>query len=201
MFTGIIEKLGTVENLRDKQDLRVLRVSAGERFTDVSAGESIAVNGVCLTVTEASGGKLIFEAVRETLERTTLGDIREGDKLNLERALRADSRLGGHFVTGHIDGVGEITRIAREGDDVEFRIGLSEDLMRYIAPKGSVALEGISLTVGDVGADGFSVHLIPYTLQITTLGEKKEKDRVNVETDLLAKYVIHGCKEGGANDE
>lgn len=196
MFTGIIELEGQVEALREKPNLLVLEISVGKSFQGVKLGESIAVNGVCLTVTSVNHSqrsrRFYFDVMKETIEKTTLRYLRKGSRVNLERALRANDRLGGHFVSGHVDGVAKILKIITGENYAEFQIAMIPELARYFAPKGSVAVDGISLTVGKVSAKYFSIYLIPHTLNVTTFGEKKEGDWVNIETDLLAKYILRG---------
>ncbi len=190
MFTGIIEALGTVRSLQKTENLLTLAVKRPGAFDDLRVGDSIANDGVCLTVTALKGGCCYFDLMKETLEATTLRHVVPGTKLNLERAMKADARLGGHFVTGHVDGVGCIRAVRTLPNYVEYRIAAGRDLMRYIVPKGSVALDGISLTVGEVRRDWFAVYFIPHTLKVTAIGAKKAGDEVNIETDLLAKYIL-----------
>jgi riboflavin synthase len=188
MFTGLIESLGTVAHAED--------VGAGRRLvvrdpigSQLAIGESVAVNGACLTVVEARGEQFAFEVGPETLLRANLGGLRAGDRVNLERSLRVGDRLGGHFVQGHVDGIGSIDRRDRSGDweDVWFRC--PSELTRLMVPKGSIAVDGISLTLVKVEADRFSVMLIPHTQQVTTLGFKVVGDPVNLEADMLARHV------------
>lgn len=192
MFTGLIEEQGRVEGLEKKSNLFVLKISAPEIFKGTKLGDSVSIDGVCLTVVDIKKPRnLSFEMMKETIKKTTLQDLKSGSFVNLERALKAGSRLGGHFVTGHADGVGTIQKIVKQKKYVEFRISLDKNLKRFLVPKGSVAIDGVSLTVGKVNSKFFSIYLIPYTLKLTTLGIKKEGDRVNIETDVLAKYVRH----------
>ncbi|MEI8011324.1 MAG: riboflavin synthase [Candidatus Omnitrophota bacterium] len=190
MFTGIIEAQGIVKALERTKNLLTLAVKSPRVFDDVRAGDSIANDGVCLTVTRIKGGCYYFDLMKETLEATTLKDVLPGTILNLERAMKADARLGGHFVTGHVDGVGRIADIRTLPNYVEYRISAPRDLMRYVVPKGSVALDGISLTVGEVRKGWFAVYFIPHTLKVTAIGGKKSGGSVNIETDLLAKYIL-----------
>ncbi|MCC2313020.1 riboflavin synthase [Cellulomonas xiejunii] len=193
MFTGIVEEMGTVVALvpgdGDEADAR-LRVRGPLVTSDASLGDSIAVSGVCLTVAELPGdGTFVADVMPETLRRSALGDLVEGDAVNLERALAVGGRYGGHVVQGHVDGVGEV-RSRRPGprwDDIE--IALDPSLARYVAEKGSITVQGVSLTVTHVGDDVFGVSLIPTTLQVTTLGELAPGARVNLEVDVLAKYT------------
>ena len=193
MFTGIIEELGEVVALETHGDSAVLRVRTALVGEDISIGASIAVNGVCLTVIDTSGESgsrdLDFDVMAETLKRSVIGGLRSGDLVNLERAVRVDGRLDGHVVQGHVDGTGVV--LARSpGDRFDIvRFGLPVDLARYVAEKGSVAVDGVSLTVIGVGDDWFEVGLIPQTLRATTLGRKAAGDPVNLEVDVLAKYA------------
>ncbi|MFI7081334.1 riboflavin synthase [Micromonospora sp. NPDC049903] len=190
MFTGIVEELGEVVGITPTaQDSATVAVRGPLVTSDARHGDSIAVNGVCLTVVEVDGGVFTADVMGETLRRTALGALRAGDPVNLERAAALNSRLGGHLVQGHVDGVGEV--LSREPaprwETVRFR--LPATLSRYVVEKGSITVDGVSLTVAEVGADWFSVGLIPTTLSLTTLGGRTVGDPVNLETDVLAKYV------------
>jgi riboflavin synthase len=193
LFTGIIEELGEVVVLETHGDSAVLRVQTTVVGEDIPIGASLAVNGVCLTVINAAGESgrrdLDFDVMGETLKRSVIGGLRSGDLVNLERAVRVDGRLDGHVVQGHVDGTGAV--LARSpGDRFDLvRFGLPVDLARYVAEKGSVAVDGVSLTVIAVGDDWFEVGLIPQTLGATTLGRKVTGDPVNLEVDVLAKYT------------
>jgi riboflavin synthase len=189
MFTGLVETLGTVVAVRVAGPGRDLIVEAATFAGELVLGESVAINGVCLTVVAITPPTCTFQVGPETLRVTTLGELREGERVNLERSLRFGDRLGGHLVQGHVDGVGRIVRIAPSGDWIEMVFRCDPNLLGQMAPKGSVAVDGVSLTLVDVTADGFSVALIPHTLANTTLGLKREGAPVNVETDMLAKYV------------
>jgi riboflavin synthase len=189
VFTGIVECVGVVESLRPLGDAARLVVRAPALARELRVGESVAVNGACLTVTEAGGETIAFDAVRETLERTTLGELAPGGAVNLERALRADGRLDGHIVQGHVDATGRVRQLAKEGRDVRLVLDCPEDLAGQLVPKGSVAIDGVSLTVVNVEAAGFDVALIPHTLEVTTLGRLAPGRRVNLEADVLGKYV------------
>jgi riboflavin synthase len=186
VFTGIIEELGEVVALEPRGDSAVLAVRAS---TVASHGASVAVNGVCLTVVGADSGTLSFDVMAETLKRSVVGALRAGERVNLERAVRADGRLDGHIVQGHVDGTGVV--VSRTPGDAwdAVRFGLPPELSRYVAEKGSIAVDGVSLTVTAVGDDWFEVGLIPETLRATTLGAKQPGDPVNLEVDVLAKYV------------
>jgi riboflavin synthase len=189
MFTGIIETVGTVTAIEVVGELTRLIIDAGPVVEGVEIGDSIAVNGTCLTVTVIEGERVSFQAVRETMECTSLGDLIVGSTVNLERALRAGDRLDGHIVQGHVDGVGVVREMAREGDDVRLSIDCDSDIANYLVDKGSVTIDGVSLTVVEAGPQGFDVALIPHTLEVTTLKDRKPKDRVNLEVDVLGKYV------------
>jgi riboflavin synthase len=189
MFTGIIERVGRIERIESKGDLSRLDVEVGPVAEGVKLGDSVAVNGACLTVCEIDGRVLSFEAIRETLDKTNLGDLAEGSNVNLERAMRADGRLDGHIVQGHVDGVGRLRELRRSGDDVQFIVDCDAELADLLVDKGSVAIDGVSLTVVTVEPMGFDVALIPTTLTETTLGGKQPGERLNLEADILGKYV------------
>jgi riboflavin synthase len=182
MFTGLVEETGTVlglENLRFR-----VRTNLVPR-----EGDSVAVNGCCLTAVEIAGGMLSFDLLGETLRRTNLGELGPGSPVNLERALTADGRLGGHFVQGHIDGTSEVLSFERRGNDYRLEIALPAEFAELVVEKGSICLDGISLTIAEVNAASFAVWIIPHTLAVTNLRERKAGERVNVEYDLLAKHV------------
>jgi riboflavin synthase len=188
MFTGLIADLGSVREIERDGDGAVVSISsrlAGE----LAEGDSIAVNGVCLTATGVGGGSFSAQAMIETLERSSLARLSAGDPVNLELALRADDRLGGHVVQGHVDGTGEVLAVREEGFSRVLRIGLAESLARYLVEKGSVAVDGVSLTVSALGDGSFEVSLIPETLTRTNLGELAPGAPVNIEVDMLAKHV------------
>ena len=193
MFTGIIEEIGEVVGLEHTGDCAVLTLNARTILNDVTHGASISVSGVCLTVTGWTNhdpiGVVGFDVMGETLKRSVIGTLHAGDRVNLERAVRVDSRLGGHIVQGHVDGIGIV--VSRTPGDAweSVRFGLPADLAKFVAEKGSVAVDGVSLTVSAVGDDWFEVGLIPETLRATTLGDKRPGDPVNLEMDVLAKYV------------
>lgn len=189
MFTGIIEEQGIVRSLAVQQESARLTVSAQKVLEDVRLGDSIAVNGVCLTVVAFFAHEFTADMMPETLRKTNLAYLKPGDRVNLERALALGGRLGGHLVSGHVDGVGLITEKRPEGNAVIFRFQAPPGVIRYVVPKGSVAIDGISLTVADVRDDTFSVSVIPHTAAMTTLGVKKAGDKVNLENDMIGKYV------------
>jgi riboflavin synthase len=189
MFTGLVETLAEVAEVADAPPGKRLTVIAPAIAAEAAVGDSICVSGCCLTVVALSAEALSFEAGPETLARTNLGDLRPGGHVNLERSLRLADRLGGHLVTGHIDGQGAVSERQDMGDWSNFWFTAPAALMSQIASKGSIAVDGVSLTVVDVAGDRFSVQLIPHTLAVTTLGKMRPGDRINLETDLLAKYV------------
>jgi riboflavin synthase len=189
MFTGIVEAVGIVEGVEPGDDLTRLIVDAESIANGVEPGDSVAVNGGCLTVTSICDGRLSFEAVRETMERTSLGDLKVGARVNLERAVRAGDRLDGHIVQGHVDGVGTVRQMIREGNDVRLQIDCDPELADCVVEKGSIAVDGVSLTVSALSPSGFEVALIPHTLEVTTLRDCQPDDRVNLEADVLGKYV------------
>ncbi|GAA2167002.1 riboflavin synthase alpha chain [Humibacillus xanthopallidus] len=189
MFTGIVEELGTVEAIEHGADSAVLRIRGPLVVSDAVHGASIAVNGVCLTVTDHDSEQFAVDIMAETLSRSALGALRPGDRVNLERAMPADGRFGGHVVQGHVDGTATITR-RTPGDRWEtVDLTLPPGLAAYVVEKGSITVDGVSLTVASVSDDGFSVSLIPTTLALTTLGHKGVGDVVNLEVDVIAKYV------------
>lgn len=189
MFNGIVEETGIVRGVERRKNLSVLKITGCKVLKGTRRGDSIAVNGVCLTVTNAASGVLTFDLMRETLAKTSLGKLKVGAKVNLERALKVGGRLSGHFVTGHVDAVGVVREKITRPNYTELRVGLPRALKRYVVPKGSISLDGVSLTVGEVKNDYFSVYLIPLTLEVTTLGGKQRGDWVNIEIDILARYV------------
>ncbi|MCC6421508.1 MAG: riboflavin synthase [Gemmataceae bacterium] len=189
MFTGLVEVLGTVRRLDPDGEGRVLHLSESVIAPQLVLGESVAVNGCCLTVVGVEGDTFRFQAGPETLRRTNLGELRPGDRVNLERSLRLGDRLGGHLVQGHVDGLGRIASRDRQGEWETVWFACAEELAAQMVPKGSVAVDGISLTVVDVERNRFSVALIPHTLAVTTLGFKTVGATVNLETDLFAKYI------------
>ena len=190
MFTGIVEEVGTVREIQRDGGSAILSVDCSIVTEDVRLGDSISVNGCCLTVTTmVDTGGFTADLMGETLERTSLGSLAPGAGVNLERALRADARLGGHLVQGHVDGVGTITAIQPLEGWTVMRVAAPDHLHRYIVEKGSITVDGTSLTVMETDADGFTVGLIPHTLEATSLRERSAGDRVNLEVDVIAKYV------------
>lgn len=200
MFTGLVEELGVIRGISRGPDSARLKIEAKKVLEDVKTGDSIAVNGVCLTAVEFDRSYFGADVMAETLAKTNLGKLKNGDRVNLERAMRLGDRLGGHLVSGHIDGVGTITR--RERHDIATLITISapSQVMRYIIKKGSVAIDGTSLTVVDFSGGDFQVSLIPHTAHMTTLGLKNAGDTVNLEGDLVGKYIERLLSLRGAGD-
>ena len=189
VFTGIVEELGIVRDLRLLPESGQLTLEGKKVLNGTQIGDSISVNGVCLTVIRQSGREFTVDVMAETLSKTNLAELKSGSRVNLERALQLQTRLGGHLVSGHVDGVGNIRRITPWGIAQVYEINAPPALLPYVLPKGSIAIDGISLTVIDVEADYFTVSLIPHTFEQTTLGFKGIGTRVNLETDLIGKYV------------
>lgn len=189
MFTGIIEELGTVGQMDRRPDSIKLTIQARKVLEGTQLGDSIAVNGVCLTVTSMTDSSFTADVMHETMRRSSLSDIKSGSKVNLERAMQVGGRLGGHIVSGHIDGVGHIARIASDGIARVIAISIPKDMEPFIVEKGSIAIDGISLTVVSVGNSQFSVSIIPHTMAHTTLIDKHPGAVVNLETDVIGKYV------------
>ena len=189
MFTGIIEDLGKIQSVQRGSHSVKLRIASELIVSDVKAGDSIAVNGICLTVTAYDSSSFTVDVMPETLKKTNLAELKPGQEVNLERALRLSDRLGGHLVSGHIDGVGTIITSVKQDIAVVMEISYPRELGKYLVPKGSVAVDGASLTVVEVRADSFTVSLIPHTRGITTLGRKQPGQTVNLEMDVIAKYL------------
>jgi riboflavin synthase len=189
MFTGIVRERGTVVAADATAVGRRLVVEAPTTASETVIGDSISIDGVCLTATDVADGRVAFDAVPETLSRSTLGHLDPGAEVNLEPALRAGEPLGGHYVQGHVDGVGRIRALDREGESLRVTIEPPADLLRYCVEKGSVTVQGVSLTIAELHDDAFTVALIPHTLEVTTLGTVAIGDELNIEVDVLAKYV------------
>ena len=188
MFTGIVAHKGSVLDVEDDTGVRRLILEAGS-LADLEVGDSIAVNGVCLTAVIVEDSRIAVEIVPETIARSSLGRIQPGDPVNLERPMSAHGRFDGHIVQGHVDGVGVVSKVGNEGDDRRLTIDLPAALSRYVVEKGSITVDGVSLTVSAVHPNSFDVALIPHTLEVTTLGLRKVGDQVNLEVDIIAKYV------------
>lgn len=199
MFTGLVEGCGVIAELSgDGAAVRLMVEFPDALAEGVGIGDSIAINGCCLTVVEIDAARFAFEAGEETLSKTNLGELRSGDRVNLERSLPVNGRLGGHFVQGHVDGTGRVAEIRRDGEWVFMTFEANPALCRLMVPKGSIAVDGVSLTLVDAADTSFQVALIPHTLEVTTLGNRQVGSTVNVETDILGKYVQKLL--GGSND-
>jgi riboflavin synthase len=201
MFTGLIETTGTIKNLQRSEKSLKIGVKANSDDFEVQRGASVSINGVCLTLESRSGKTMFFIAVHETLGRTTFMKARPGDTVNLERALIATGRLDGHFVLGHVDGVGVIASDTPVGDSIVRRIRMPMELQKFLAPKGSVAIDGISLTIAECDDETIAISLIPRTLEATTMRLKKPGDEVNVECDVLARYIERLLTKGPGSVE
>jgi riboflavin synthase len=202
MFTGIVEEMGNVKMLRRDASAARITISASVVLGNTALGDSISVNGVCLTVVNIGKNDFSADVAAETLKVTNLGDLKIGAKVNLERALQLSARIGGHLVSGHVDAVGHIREKREEGNGWRISIDAPEMILRYVIKKGSISIDGVSLTVADVDKTGFSVAIIPHTARLTTLGFKSAGDSVNLEVDLIGKYVerlLTGRIESGVN--
>lgn len=199
MFTGIIQDVGEISRVERSGRAAAIWIKTGLDTSDFRHGESISVSGVCLTLTEVQGDRFRVDVSSETLSRSSLDKAAPGTKVNLERALRATERFGGHFVLGHTDGMARVKEIRAEGDYVRMSLAADRELMKYMVPKGSVAVDGVSLTVNEVRPDGFSMMLIPTTLKETTLTFRKQGDMVNIEADIIGKYIENflAARSGG----
>jgi len=189
MFTGIIEELGKVKRIQRGSKSIVLTIEATKVLEDVRLGDSIATNGVCLTVTSFKQDEFTVDVMPETMRHSSLGELKVASEVNLERALRLGDRLGGHLVSGHIDGLGIIKAKRREDNAIVVTIEAPNDILKYIIHKGSIAIDGVSLTVANLGDDSFDISLIPHTSQVTLLGQKEIGAKVNLEVDMIGKYV------------
>ncbi|BCV25687.1 riboflavin synthase [Gelria sp. Kuro-4] len=194
MFTGLVETMGKVKELRLLGRRNQLVIEEPGIAQQVKLGDSVAINGVCLTVVQCEGDRLIFDVMPETLRKTNLRSLTRGDYVNMERALAMGDRLGGHLLTGHIDGVGQVSARRTEGNAIIFTIHAPEEVTSLLVEKGSVAVDGISLTVGDLEPKGFWVSIIPHTLENTVLQHRRPGDKVNLEADLIGKYVLRYLK-------
>lgn len=189
MFTGIVEEMGTIAGIQKGAKSAVLTIQAEKVFSDIHIGDSIALNGVCLTVTSFNGNTYTADVMNETLRRSSLGSLTIGSKVNLERAMAANGRFGGHIVSGHIDGTGSITKVEKDDNAIWYTIAAEENLMKYIVEKGSIAIDGISLTVAKRSDMDFAISMIPHTAKETVLSQKKPGDIVNLENDIVGKYI------------
>lgn len=201
MFTGLIEEIGCVARVGQSRGAKRVHVAAAAILNGLKIDDSVAVNGVCLTAIQVTAKEFAVEVVEETLRRTTLAELRVGDRVNLERALRADSRIGGHFVQGHIDGTSRISRLVNEAGGKRISIAVPQALAAYVVPKGSIAIDGVSLTVAALRNNELEIALIPHTLEVTTLGRRQVGDRVNIEVDILGKYVLQYLRPYLANKD
>lgn len=198
MFTGIIEEIGNVEQIAGGVKSCSVTIRAEKIFDDLKPGDSVAVNGVCLTAARINPPEFTADVMAETMRRTNLGKLVKGSNVNLERAVKLGGRLGGHIVLGHIDGCGTVLNMIREENAVWVTIGADSDIIKYIVQKGSVALDGISLTVADIKTDRFSVSIIPHTAQETTLLKRKTGDKINIECDIIGKYTEKFINHSGS---
>src|SRR5262245_12080655 len=198
MFTGIVERTTKVLSAKDGPMFRRLVIAAD--WTDVKLGDSIAINGVCLTAADLAPGSIGFDVIKETLDKTNLGTLKAGDEVNVERSLRAGDRIDGHFVQGHVDGTGILKREIRSESEVRLTIEAPKSLAKFLAPKGSISVDGVSLTIAAVGGSTFDVALIPTTLRLTTLGTRKPDWRFNLEADILGKTIVHYLEQRSASD-
>jgi len=189
MFTGLVEEIGTIQSLERKGDGYLLVINAQLVVDDLNIGDSIAVNGVCLTVVQNEGHTFAVEAVQETVQRSALARLTVNQPVNLERSLKANSRLGGHFVQGHVDGVGDVISLEKKTPGYWLKIRLSPDLLTFLVAKGSIAINGTSLTIADIEDDNVSIAIIPHTAEHTTIMNLKTGDKVNIEVDILGKYI------------
>ncbi len=197
MFTGLIEEVGQIKGIVKGADGAEINVSAEKILEDINIGDSISVNGVCLTVTGYTSDLISFDLSKETIERSNFKEIKIGDFVNLERALKVSDRLGGHIVQGHVDTTGRISSIIPQGDHTEFKIKLPGDKTDLVVEKGSIAVDGISLTINEISADTISINIIPHTIQNTNLRFKQVNDTVNIEFDIIGKYVMKMIKNIG----
>ena len=189
MFTGIVEEVGTLKAIRKGAHSAVLEIQAKVVLEDIHLGDSIAVNGVCLTATSFSPSGFTADVMHETLNRSALSALRPGSRVNLERAMAANGRFGGHIVAGHVDGVGTVRRIEKDDNAIWYTIAAGPEILRYVVEKGSITIDGISLTVARVDSDSFAISAIPHTVSVTVLADRKPGDQVNLETDIVGKYV------------
>lgn len=200
MFSGIIEEIGIISDISRGVRSNKISVSADKVFSDLKEGDSIALDGACMTVSGLKDRTFSVDASFETLKITTLADLKRGDKVNLERAVRFSDRIGGHLVTGHIDGMGSIADRKEVGDSLALKIKAPPHILRYSIRKGSIAIDGISLTINEIGSDFLLVTLIPFTIKMTTLGPKRRGEKVNLENDLIGKYIEAFLKGGNGQN-
>ena len=189
MFTGIVAEIGKIQNVKKNVKSSVITIEGNKIFEDINIGDSISVNGVCLTVTTFSNNTFTADVMNETISRSSLGQLQNGSSVNLERAISANGRFGGHIVSGHIDGIGKIIKIEKDDNSIWYTIAVKDNLMKYIVEKGSIAIDGISLTIAKVAVNDFSISIIPHTVQETILSHRSVGDIVNIENDVIGKYV------------
>lgn len=200
MFTGIVQTVGHVQTIRHKGSSSSLRIALGELSEEIAQGDSVMVNGTCLTATDLTNAEWEFDVSSETLKRTTLGNLRRGEGVNIELAMRPTDRFGGHFVSGHVDGIGRIVSLREKPGETRLKVEVDPALSRQMIMKGSVALDGISLTVAALSGNSFEVSLIPHTMEATTLPDKKQGDEVNIECDMIGKWVKKLTEEQSSSD-
>ena len=201
MFTGIVEEMGVLKSIRKGAHSAILEIQAKVVLEDIHLGDSIAVNGVCLTATSFSPTGFTADVMHETLNRSSLASLRPGHRVNLERAMAANGRFGGHIVAGHVDGVGTVQRIEKDDNAVWYTIAAGPEVLKYVVEKGSITIDGISLTVARVDSQSFAISAIPHTVSVTVLADRKPGDIVNLETDIIGKYVeklLHFSQEEAA---
>ena len=201
MFTGIVEEIGKIEKATPIAGGLKLKINAAKILEDINVNDSICINGVCLTVTETGQNYFLVDAVGTTLEKTTFSNAQKNDSVNLERSVKLNDRLGGHLVQGHVNGIGQITEIKKLGENYLVKISISAELERYLIKEGSIAINGISLTIAKLEKNVISISIIPHTWQNTNLKEKNIKDNVNVEVDILAKYVEKLLSKSNSSSE
>lgn len=189
MFTGIVEEMGTIRSIRKGAHSAVLEIQAKVVLEDIHLGDSIAVNGVCLTATSFTPSTFTADVMHETLNRSSLASLRPGSRVNLERAMAANGRFGGHIVSGHVDGLGTVLSTQKDDNAIWYTIGAPPEVLRYVVEKGSITIDGISLTVARVDGQSFAISAIPHTVAVTVLQDRKPGDKVNLETDIIGKYV------------
>lgn len=189
MFTGIVEEIGSISGIKQGKNSEILTIKAKKVLEDTKIGDSIAVNGICLTVTALSSDSFTADVMHETINRSSLSKLKYGSKVNLERAMPVNGRFGGHIVSGHVDGIGTIINIKPDDNAIWYKIQANQQILKYIVEKGSITIDGISLTVAKVSETDFSISAIPHTVEQTILKEKRQGDIVNLETDILAKYI------------
>jgi len=196
LFTGIIEEIGEITTVRNLTDQIEMKIRSDKILEDLNVSDSINIDGVCQTLVKIANKEFTIQAVGETLTKTTIGEFQPGRKVNLERSLRLDSRLGGHFVQGHINGIGTISKIIKRSDNYYFEITIPENLIKYCAPEGSIAIDGISLTIANIEKNNIGISVIPYTFNQTTLNLKKTGQNINIETDILARQIEQLISKG-----